>query len=380
MPHGQTHLLLAIIDLTGGSGTYCRLLAAGLKRYCPGQFVVDLLLMSDFGVVAEDRELFDHMQVLRRPVHTDFRRFYEPIAHARRIHSAIHAIDADLILTVGNYMNLIIPLVAPKRSPVIITVHNTLSNQMKTTRFGGIMGTLMHLAYPTQRIIAPSQGVADDLARHYSVRRTTVIPHGIDLDAVRRLGDEVVEDLPVEPYFVACGRLATQKDYPTLLRAYETARRAGLAEDLLILGDGDLLPELQRLAEELDIDRHVKFAGFRANPFPYMRHARGFVLSSVFEGFGLVILEAMAFGVPCISTDCPAGPAEILRDGADGLLVPMHNPAALAAAMLRVSTDAGLHARLSERSLARAQSLSLERMAHVYRDHFQAVLAGRGVS
>jgi glycosyltransferase involved in cell wall biosynthesis len=103
---------------------------------------------------------------------------------------------------------------------------------------------------------------------------------------------------------------------------------------LVLLGEGKQRPELQRLATELGVEEHVWMPGFVTNPYSYMARAAVFVLSSAWEGFGNVLVEALALGVPVVATDCPSGPREILQGGRYGALVPVGDSQALARAVL----------------------------------------------
>ena len=118
-------------------------------------------------------------------------------------------------------------------------------------------------------------------------------------------------------YFVTAGRLVRQKGQWDLLKAFrllcDTQKRA----ELLILGAGPLESDLKELAQTLNISEKVHFLWFQDNPYAYMKRADAFVLTSLHEGLGNVILEAMACGLPVISTDCSAGPREILAPGSD---------------------------------------------------------------
>jgi glycosyltransferase involved in cell wall biosynthesis len=118
----------------------------------------------------------------------------------------------------------------------------------------------------------------------------------------------------------------------------------------------------------------VSFEGFQANPFAFMRAADVFVLSSEFEGFGNVIVEAMAVGTPVVATDCPYGPEEILDGGRYGCLVPPGDPQALADALARVLADPALRARMSAAGRERARAFSSQAIADEYAALFERVL------
>jgi len=143
-------------------------------------------------------------------------------------------------------------------------------------------------------------------------------------------------DQPERPVFVTAGRLVAMKDHETLLRALAIHRKQWSSR-LLILGSGPLRERLEALAGELELREAVDFLGFQENPLPYFRRADAFIMSSYSEGFGNVLVEAMACGTPVISTDCPHGPAEILDHGRYGMLVAPRSANALAAAMNRVA-------------------------------------------
>ena len=131
---------------------------------------------------------------------------------------------------------------------------------------------------------------------------------------------------------------------------------------LLILGEGDSRGELERLASDLDVADNVSMPGWVDNPFAYMAHAQLFVLSSNFEGFGLVLAEALACGCPCVSTDCVSGPSEILQGGEIGELVPVGDDRALAEAMQRTLDNPPP----KEKLIARGEHFSFDRAIDGY--------------
>lgn len=123
------------------------------------------------------------------------------------------------------------------------------------------------------------------------------------------------------PVIVNAGRMVPQKDQSSLIRAFFESKLAGSAR-LLILGDGPLRGSLESLVGELGLDRDIVMPGRVADIRPYLGGAAGFALSSRFEGFPLVLLEALRAGLPIVAYDCPTGPAEALLAGTLGRLLP----------------------------------------------------------
>ncbi|MGN6495791.1 MAG: glycosyltransferase [Tsuneonella sp.] len=173
--------------------------------------------------------------------------------------------------------------------------------------------------------------------------RVVFIPNPIVSPALLRLAEEPL-DHPFArpggpPLVMAAGRLAGEKDFSTLLRAFALVRRRMEAK-LLILGEGPDRSALEALVDELKLRDDVDLPGFRANPWPYMKAASVFVLSSRYEGLPGALIQAMAVGTPVVSTDCRTGPGEILERGRWGKLVPVGDADALAAAVVDTLTAA----------------------------------------
>jgi glycosyltransferase involved in cell wall biosynthesis len=228
-------------------------------------------------------------------------------------------------------------------------------------------------------IVATSAGVADDLAAAFGVPagRIHVIHNPIDLDAIAAAAAEAIDTEHVAawqpPVIVAAGRLADAKNYPLLIEAVALLR-ARLPVQLVILGTGDREASLRAMVTEKQMETFVTFAGFQRNPWRYIARADVFALSSRYEGFGNVIVEAMACGVPVVATSSP-GTREIVADGIDGLLVDRHEPAALAAALARVLEEPGLRARMADEARRRVIRFALPQVASTYDRVFRGVLA-----
>jgi glycosyltransferase involved in cell wall biosynthesis len=221
--------------------------------------------------------------------------------------------------------------------------------------------------------IAISEGVADDAARVTGIARQKIVAiHNpvVTPELLRRAAAPVHEpwlEAGGPPVVLGVGRLVPQKDFATLLRAFARVR-AQRPVRLLLLGEGPERPALEALAGELGIASDVRFAGRVAEAPAYMARASVVALSSAWEGFGRVLVEALAVGCPVVSTDCPSGPREILEGGAIGPLVPVGDAAALGTAI------ASLIERPPDRPLLakRARAFSLEHGVQRYLEVLQA--------
>jgi len=219
-------------------------------------------------------------------------------------------------------------------------------------------------------VIATSQGVADDLVASFGASRARVhvVPNPVDLAAIESASREPLEAALEAgwrpPVIVAAGRLAEAKNYPLLIEALAMLRER-IPASLFILGQGDQEPALRRLIEERGLASCVHLCGFRDNPWKYIARADVFALTSRYEGFGNVIVEAMACGVPVVATSSP-GTRDIVSPGDDGLLVERHEAAAVAAALAEVLSDRPLHDRLSAAARVHAQRYRTEAVALAY--------------
>jgi glycosyltransferase involved in cell wall biosynthesis len=240
-----------------------------------------------------------------------------------------------------------------------------------------VLAPLMSRAYAgADHVAAVSHGVARDLVRNVGVARDHItVLHNPTIG--RNFAERMAE--PVDhpwfapggpPVLLAVGRLAGQKDLPTLLAAFTLARRHRPMR-LVLLGEKNPAARVNKgkasvaeIIEAHGIGEDIELLGYDPNPIRYMARADLFILSSRFEGFPNVLLEAVASGCPVVSTDCPSGPYELLDGGRYGRLVPVGDPDAMAAAIL-ASLDAPI-----ERSLLkeRARLFDFEHSVAAYRN------------
>jgi len=196
-------------------------------------------------------------------------------------------------------------------------------------------------------VIAVSEGVRQDTLAITGLapERVRVIRNPVITPELEALAREPVDHpwLPPreqrgEPVIMGMGRLTRQKDFPTLIRAF-AAMQAQRPARLILLGEGRDRDALAALAQELGVADRLHFAGFQKNPYAWLSKADLFVLSSAWEGSPNALTEALALGVPSVSTRCPSGPDELLAEGRYGPLVNVGDHAALAVAMSQVLAE-----------------------------------------
>lgn len=300
----------------------------------------------------------------------------------------IEAERPDLVFSVIDLVNLLSVYAARGARPrpkVVLGVQTPPSIAYDSWHpVSKLILSLMPRMYPNaDAVVALSKGVAEDLdALVPRTRGRVSVIHnaGVEPD-VREMARESLsrEEMPDGPLVVACGRLKPLKGFAHLIDALAEVRKTVPAH-LWIVGEGEQRAELERKIERLGLQGCVRLLGFHENPYRYMAAADVFVLSSLFEGFGNVIVEAMACGAPVVATDCPYGPREIIRDGENGLLVEPASADSLARGILRVLTDGELKKRLAANGLARARDFEAESIAAEYGELFLRIANGAAAS
>lgn len=273
---------------------------------------------------------------------------------------------------VSSALSSLFALPLTKHKPaIVLSIQNSLSvshEKYRSLRNSIELHLIRKLFPKLDGVIALSEGVAAELQRIVPelIDKVVVVPNvGLPLSAQasQTLNCDKSENVRGTS-ILACGRLTEQKDYPTLFRAFSLLD--GFSIYLTILGDGRLRKNLMQLANELGIAERVIFKGFQSDPITFMRQSDIFVLSSRWEGFGNVLVEAMSVGTPVVSTDCPHGPGEIIENGRTGILVPVEQPDALAAALQELIDNPALRHVLGEAGQLRAQDYSGEKIGRAY--------------
>ena len=281
----------------------------------------------------------------------------------------IRARAPDIVLSTMMDANVTTALAARlARSKAAIVLRETNSLRARGD-IGALRRKLAGLTYRrADLIVALSEGVRRELVDDLGLEneRTVTIPNPV---AVSEIAERVAKLRQRRTRarngkrIVAVGRLHRQKGFDVLIDAVADHTPDAT---LVILGEGPERAKLAQQARMRGLADRVSMPGFVDDTLPYLADADLFVLSSRWEGFGHVIVEAMAAGVPVVATDCPYGPADIIDNEKSGLLVAPENPASLGAAIKRLLSDDALAARLSSQGATAAQRYKSSRVVLDY--------------
>ncbi|WP_010531625.1 glycosyltransferase [Lentibacillus jeotgali] len=235
----------------------------------------------------------------------------------------------------------------------------------------------------SSKVIALSNGVKENIVRRYKVKpgKIQVIYNPVDVDGIEHLIDngQIAEDhkhifAGDAKVIITAGRLVKDKDHETLLHAFAMLKDR-LNTKLVILGEGELEATLKRKAEELKIADSVHFLGFQRNPYIYFKHADLFVLSSLHEGFGHVLAEALATGIPVVSTNCRPGAREVLNDGEFGVMCDVGDAEDIALKLYQtLIMDNEQLMQMVDRGKERARAFDARQIAKQYEEAFMQTI------
>lgn len=248
----------------------------------------------------------------------------------------------------------------------VISEHAPLSRQIVhqgNWRYR-LLPPLVRWAYRrAHAVVAVSTGVRDDLRNLLGpnasphVIRNPVLAPDFEAEMAQTPDESWLADASLQVVLSVC-RLSVEKDLPTLLQAFAEVHRERPTTRLILAGEGPDRVRLESMVRDLGLSDVVRLPGRTGQPLAWMRHAAVFVLASQYEGFGNVLVEALACGTPVVSTDCPVGPSEVLDGGRLGSLVPVGNVSAMAQAISKVLEHRELPAGAREAALKYTQANS----------------------
>ncbi len=299
----------------------------------------------------------------------------------------LRAYQPDLLFPMPWYFNVVAVwarYLAGVSTKVVLGEHNIISleagiehRDKPHLRF---LPVLMRYTYPHgDGLIGVSKDTITDLVE--TLKIPAKIPMRVVLNPINRDRVEQLVQSPIEhpwfhpqevPVIVTAARLAKQKQLDGLLRAFAQVNQVMPAR-LVILGEGPLRAELERLCQELGVAEAVWMPGYDTNPYRYMAAADVFVLASAWEGCPIALQEAMACGAPVVVTDAPGGMKDIVEYGQHGVLVPTGEPQALARGLLQILQNPDLKQHYRQQSLLRSQDFHYLNTSRQYLEFGQSL-------
>ncbi|MHA1294490.1 MAG: glycosyltransferase, partial [Promethearchaeota archaeon] len=292
-----------------------------------------------------------------------------------KLRKVINNYKPDSVISFLQYTNIvtILSTLFQKRNyTLIISERNYNRKYLANTRLRFLKKWLMDFTYKkADTIIAVSKAIKRVLQEDFRIPpgKIKIIYNPVNLkDIISKSQKSIIHIFFKNNYkiIIGVGRLVEQKRFDRLLKTFCLVRKNLRTARLIILGDGKLRKKLERLAFQLNIENFVDFVGYKNNPYAWMSKAHIFVLCSDYEGFPNVLIEAMACGLPVISTNCISGPSEIITNGSDGILVKPSDKKKLAEEILNLLNNEKKRKDLSEAAKERVKDFEVEKIVYQY--------------
>jgi len=369
MIHKKNKIAFFLKDMAGGGAERVALLL--IEEFLKKGYAIDLLLVhksGDYlGNIPHDVTIIEAKSFSKHNTRT--------LDTLLWIRSYIKKEKPLVVYSLMTYANIVLcaaRMLLRTETKIIISEHSVFSELIKNIKSPMVAFVIPQVVKRLYRcadnIVCVSAGAETDFVDRFPklATKTTTIHNPVDIKYLERKSaeraDGVSQSILQKEYIIMMGRLHPVKNYPLALRAFKKVLAKIPTLELVILGQGPEEASLKALCTELAIDQSVHFLGFQDNPFTYLQSAQALVLSSDCEGFGNVLVEAMALGVPVVSTDCPSGPREILKDGEYGMLAPVGDEDALAEVIQKTLSSPVDVAVLKKR----ASDFAVEKIAEQY--------------
>lgn len=360
--NSNKRLSLFVTTLNGGGAE--RMMVRLANEFASAGFETDLVLLDTSGTYRN--ELTELVNIVDLNVTRVSASFIPLLRYLRRARPEVLLST----LSEANVVAAAVKLLGRLNTRIIVRQACVLRQAEATTFNQRVLRAAIPVFYRyADAVVAISNGVAENLIQVIGLNPKNIHviynpafhPSIIKKAAASNVHRWLNEDIPV---LVAAGRLSPQKDFVTLIKAVHIVSQTHDVK-LIVLGEGGEREYLEGLIRDLRLEKIISLPGFVDNPFAYIQRAHAMIFSSAYEGFGNVLVEALALGTPVIATDCPSGPREILDNGRYGFLVPVGDVRALAAAICKSLDEPDPDA---ERLIERAREFSADRIAKQYLD------------
>lgn len=311
-----------------------------------------------------------------------FKNLFKRILTIRNI---IKQRNINIILSssvIANMVCLLTKKIFHLNTPLIITFNNSLRDKSADM---GIKGTIslflnFRLAFNADKIVCVSNTLTREIIEMgFDKNKSKTIYNGLAIQEMEEKAKEPLEDefkgffTKNIPVIISVGRLTRQKNYSSLIKAFALLRKNHVAR-LVLVGGGEELEKLKEDCLLMGISDDVLFTGWQKNPYKFIKKSSIFVLSSLWEGFPNVLIEAMCLGLPVVSTNCPTGPDEIITHNIDGMLIPVNDPNSLNNALEQLITNKRLNKKIKTLGRKRALDFSIQNIASEWDQLFRDLL------
>lgn len=290
----------------------------------------------------------------------------------KSIFKMVKKISPDIIISNMYYTDIFIILTKMLfriKIPLIIAIHTNPKMRFGVFSYLNFILKVLYSSNYVKKIVTVSKELQLILQFNYRIKKKKILTiyNGINLENIQQLSTEKILDYKELFYnnkifkFITLGHLVELKGHKYLIEAFSKAKDEIYNSKLIIIGNGPIRLKLEALIRKLELENDIILLGFKKNPFKYIAKSDIFVLSSLYEGLPTVLIEALACGIPIISTDCQTGPKEILGKCKYGFLVETKNTEELAKKMILLAKDMEIRKKFSSLSKKRSEFFDLKK-------------------